>query len=264
MPMTFTMLARKGGVGRTTLSVSIAGELASRGARVLCIDLDGQASLSRVFFGSEIVEGFAPQETAAAVIAEYGSDPSEVIHATDFENISVVPAGDALEKLAVPETNSSVTTIRDLLSEVSVSFDVVVIDTPPATGVATTMAGVVAADFVLSPVVADAFGTQSIISVQRTVSEAVRFQPNLRILGYVLNQLQRSAINDAYVKTARQLHGDQVFATEIPLAVAYREAMSVRKPIGLHKPRTKAAKLIKELVNEMTTRIESSTQRSAA
>ena len=58
MTTTITMLARKGGVGRTMLTCSLAGEISRRGARVLCIDVDGQASLSRVFFGSKKIEQF--------------------------------------------------------------------------------------------------------------------------------------------------------------------------------------------------------------
>jgi len=255
------MLARKGGVGRTTLTASIAGDLARRGANVLCIDLDGQASLSRFFFGSEFVELLNPQLTAAAVISDYGSEPDEVIHATPFKNISVVPSCDALEKLATPTIPKDVMTVRRLIAEVASRFDVVLIDTPPNTNVSTTLSGIVAADFIISPVPADAFGTQSIISVQRAVGEAVRYQPNLRILGYVLNQLQKNGVNDAYVKMARQLHGQQVFNTEIPLAVAFREAMAVRTPISQYKPKIKPSKIIAELVDEITARIESTSTR---
>lgn len=261
MPTTITLLARKGGVGKTTLTASIAGDLARRGAQVLCIDLDGQASLSRFFFGSEHVERMRPDETIAAVVSDYGCDPEEVIHETPIKNIFIAPSCDTLDKLATPNIPKDVMTVRKMIAEVAGRFDVILIDTPPNTNVATTLAGIVAADFVLSPVAADAFGTQSIISVQRAVGEAVRYQPNLRILGYVLNQLQHNGVNDAYVKMVRQLHGQQVFETEIPLAVAYREAMSVRMPISQYKPKLKPAKLIAALVDEMNTRIESSSTR---
>jgi len=261
MPTTITLLARKGGVGKTMLSASIAGDLARRGAQVLCIDLDGQASLSRFFFGSEHVERLSPQTTAAAVISDYGSDPEEVIHETPIKGIFIVPSCDALDKLATPAIPKDVMTIRRMIAEVADRFDVVLIDTPPNTNVATTLSGIVAADFVLSTVAADAFGTQSIISVQRAVGEAVRYQPNLRILGYVLNQLQHNGVNDAYVKMVRQLHGQQVLTTEIPLAVGYREAMSLRMPISQYKPKLKPAKVIAALVDEINERIESTTSR---
>ena len=188
-------------------------------------------------------------------------DPEEVIHETPIKNIFVAPSCDTLDKLATPSIPKDVMTVQRMIADVEGRFDVVLIDTPPNTNVATTLSGMVAANFILSPVAADAFGTQSIISVQRAVGEAVRYQPDLRILGYVLNQLQKNGVNDAYVKMVRQLHGQQVLETEIPLAVAYREAMSLRLPISQYKPKLKPAKIIAELVDEITARIESATSR---
>lgn len=264
MTTTLSVLARKGGVGRTTIVVSLAGEFRRRGARVLCLDLDGQASLSRVFFGSEKVESLEPTRTSAAVIAGYGSEPTEVIHETPLAGVWVVPASDTLERLATPEIGEQGNTVRNLVASVAEEYDVVLIDTPPNTNVATTWSGVVASDFVISPVPADSFGTQSIISVQRTVGEAVRVNPGLRLLGYVLNQVQHSKINDAYIRMVRQLHGGQVFKTEVPLAVAFREAVAMRRPICEHSPRCKGARAIASLADEINDRIESIRERAAA
>ncbi len=264
MTITLCLLARKGGVGRTTLTASLAGEFAKRGARVLCIDLDGQASLSRVFLGPDKVEQLDPTTTTAAIIGNYGSEASEVVHGTAIDGIALVPACDALERLAKPGVGDCQSSIADLVQEVSSSFDIVLIDTPPNTNVATTWAGIVAADYVISPVPADAFGTQSIISVQRIVEEARAVNPTVGILGYVLNQVQRNGLNDAYVRTVREVHGSQVFETELPQAVAFREAMAVRMPLAQYKPKVKAAKLIGSLADEINERITSSVARRAA
>ena len=65
MPLTICLLARKGGTGKTTTTLSLAGALAQDGARVLCVDLDSQGSLSRVVYGPTEVEGLHPACTSA-------------------------------------------------------------------------------------------------------------------------------------------------------------------------------------------------------
>ena len=51
MPTVISLFAKKGGVGKTTLSLNLAGYLASQKHRVLVIDADPQASLSQGLLG---------------------------------------------------------------------------------------------------------------------------------------------------------------------------------------------------------------------
>lgn len=252
---TITMVARKGGVGRTTLTMNLAGHFAKQGVRVLCIDLDGQASLSRAFLGSNEVEGMRPSETSAAIFA---GDVTENIHATEFENLYLVPSGDALEPYASPERRDfkrDQEMIAEYLHRSANDFDLVLIDTPPQTNVATVWSALCASDFAISPVPADAFGVQSIASILNLVAN-VQAGPNpkLFVLGYVLSMLHRNSVNTAYSETLRRLHGSQVFETEIPHAAAFKEAISERKPIGFYKPRVKGSKLIAALATEIEQR----------
>ena len=92
-----SLVARKGGVGRTSLTWNLAGAFALEGGRILCVDLDGQSSLSRVAFGNEFVESLRPTETIAAVFSGCDPDPRSLIQKTAFDNIHVVPSGNALD-----------------------------------------------------------------------------------------------------------------------------------------------------------------------
>lgn len=264
-PTTITMVARKGGVGRTTLTMNLAGYFAKQGVRVLCIDLDGQASLSRAFLGSMEVEALRPAETAAAIFA---GDVTDNIHATDFENLSLVPSGDALEPFATPERREfgrDQDLISEYLHRVSGDFDLVLIDTPPQTNVATVWSALCASDFAISPVPADAFGVQSIASILNLVANVqAGANPRLLILGYVLSMLQRNSVNDAYRNTLRRLHGNQVFDTEIPHAAAFKEAICERKPLINYKPRVKGSKLITALGKEIEQRAAAASGGKAA
>ena len=48
---TYVFANQKGGVGKTTVTLGITSALADRGARVLLIDLDPQASATKVLDG---------------------------------------------------------------------------------------------------------------------------------------------------------------------------------------------------------------------
>lgn len=255
-PTTITLLARKGGVGRTTLSLNLAGYYAKDGARVLCLDLDGQASLSRAFLGSTEVESFRPSQTTAAIFA--GECPDEIV-STPFENISLVPAGDALEPLATSVRRDFARDqllIREFIESTGHQFDLVIIDTPPQISVSTVWSALTASHYVISPVPADTFGVQSISSVLGLVAD-VQSTANreLQVLGYVLSMLMRNSVNDGYRETLRRLHGPQIFENELPMAAAFKEAVAERGPINHVKPRTKAAKTLTALAKEIESRI---------
>ena len=254
------LVGRKGGLGRTTTTLSLSGAFAQDGLRVLCVDMDGQASLSRCLFGNRHVEETHPANTVAGLFdPRYDPLPEEVIQPTRFKNISLLAAGDGLEPFGIPTTErlgEEQWVLKRFFAEVEKDFDLVLIDTGPNTTTLTSWSSLAASDYVLSPVLPDAFGTQSVISVQRlTESVQRRANPRLRILGYFINMFQKNAVNQAYEQTLRGLHGGQVLKTVVPLQVVYREAVAERTPVTILKPKVKAAKVVRELVDEVSERM---------
>jgi cellulose biosynthesis protein BcsQ len=65
----------------------------------------------------------------------------------------------------------------------------------------------------------------------------------------------RLAIHRAYEAMLRQLYGESVFATTIPIGADFKEAVAIRKPIVEHKPRGASAKSIKALADELLSRV---------
>ena len=86
MPI-ISLIALKGGVGKTTLTHQSAGALALAGKRVLCLDNDAQASLSSGIFGPSTVEAMDPADTIAALYAGLDPLPEQIIRPSGLAGI---------------------------------------------------------------------------------------------------------------------------------------------------------------------------------
>ena len=65
----------------------------------------------------------------------------------------------------------------------------------------------------------------------------------------------RLAIHRAYESMLRQLYGESVLTTTIPIGADFKEAVAIRKPIIEYKARGASAKSIKALADELLDRV---------
>ena len=173
----------KGGVGKTTVSLNLAYTLASRGNRVLLIDLDPQGTLSSWVVDDQdrpIIDLAAAAGVSIAnvlVPREVGTEPmslSDVTFPTRYENIHIVPAYEALVKakdgiLANPQALRFA--IDDLEAELGDDcYDYIVLDVSPTLDIKATNA-YVAADCLILPVSADGSVRRSLTATLNALKE---------------------------------------------------------------------------------------------
>jgi pilus assembly protein CpaE len=120
-----TVVSAKGGVGKTTVSTNVAGELASDGSKVLLVDLD-------LAFGDvAICLGVSPDRSMTDIVAmsghldKQGLD-SVVVHHDSGLDVVCAPSSPA-EADHIPAA-----TVTELLKVAKRLYDYVVVDTPPA------------------------------------------------------------------------------------------------------------------------------------
>jgi len=120
-----TVFSAKGGVGKTTVSTNVAGELASDGSHVLLVDLD-------LAFGDvAICLGISPERSMTDIVAMSGH--------LDQQGLSsvVVRHDSGLDVVCAPSSPAEAdhipaATVTELLQVAKGLYDYIVVDTPPA------------------------------------------------------------------------------------------------------------------------------------
>jgi chromosome partitioning protein len=258
---TVTVLNRKGGCAKTSTCFHASAAFAARGLRVLLLDTDPQSNLTQGLLGPDVVRMMPPSRTLASVLGDVGGPPlAELIVATSVPGVSLIPGSEAVERLNVtdPESTGALQyAVRDALADVGGGFDLALIDCPPNVQLC-SWASLVASDAVLVPVPPEDFGALGLLSLRRSIRR-VQAGPNpgLRMLGFLLAMANKGlAVHANYEADLREVYGDEVFRTVVPLAKDYKEAVLARKPMGVFKPKSAAAKVMAALADEILARLD--------
>jgi chromosome partitioning protein len=253
---------QKGGVGKTSCCLHLAGALAELGHSVCMVDNDPQASLTQALLGPLAASNLTPEET---VVTLYSGE------ADGFERIPVptgmgpggwlVPGSPQLFRLNVevdPDTPPDWLG-RFVASVLSYGVDYVLIDNPPNL-LGCTWSALAAADGVVVPITADDFGTQGITPVNAAMAWSHNYlNPRLALLGYLVTRYRpRLRLARDFLAALRGGYAGDVFDATVPDLAAYGEALNARLPIARHAPRSPAAAAMHAAALELLVRLEQS------
>ncbi len=226
MENTVAILLPKGGTGKTTTAVNLAGALAAKGHKVLLVDNDWQGSAT-VHCG--LKEPDELPDTLADVLA--GQVPAErAIRSLD--TFDLLPgngelANVDLQLLAMGE--AGVYRLRDALQPVADRYDVILIDSEPGMHVR-NLGALAAAHYLLAPISADYLSIKTLklfLRVLATAQARYRELPRHQV-GVVVTRFdgrQNQAIEVVeIIKALAPQAGINYFGLIIPERAAHRRA----------------------------------------
>ena len=207
---------QKGGVGKTTFALGLAGAVANTGRRVLVVDMDPQANASQTLLPDYDVEVQRDDFYTVNDILEHGVEPADLpgaIHRTGWAGVDLIPSQQALAHRDVEGATGIEMRLRrvlrglDLLDE---DYDVVLLDCPPSVGRLTVNAFLAASEIVLisHP---DSYGHNALNQIDETL-KTVRdaYDHDIEVAGLVINMFEETTEAIARTEQLRARFGDKV------------------------------------------------------
>jgi len=252
----------KGGVAKTTTTISLGAALVDLGHRVLLFDLDAQANLT-------LALGFEPgeSENTSSNIMLDNAPLLSARRKTDVENLDLIPSSSRIEtseQFLPVRTNYTTILKRAIANEANLPYDYILFDCPPALG-AITQNALAAADLLLIPTQAEYFSAYALRNMM-TLVRRIRDEdnPNLayRILVTMLDSRNRTHRN--IHDQLRSTFGEGVFNTVIEIDTKLRESSIAGLPISRYKPSARGATQYQVLAQELIEYVKETENRQAA
>ena len=243
---------QKGGVGKTTLAVNLAACAAQKGLRTLLIDSDPQGNASSYILGDKEPEKTLANyyETCLHLNLFRQSILDYVTSQTKISGLHLVACNRELENLRTKlENKHKIMKLKDGLK--NNTYDHVYFDPPPANDFF-SLSCLIAATEILVPIDCDAFSVRAAVEIKNTIDEVIAdHNPNLKILGIVVNQYQKGTKHSAgIVKELSQL-GFRILEPFIPSSVKVRESHSENKPVVVGHKDHAVALAMKDLFQKL-------------
>jgi chromosome partitioning protein len=243
---------QKGGVGKTTTTISLGASLAEYGRRVLAVDFDPQGALSA---GLGVPTHDVP--TIYELLLGSVKDTASVIAHTSVPGLDVLPANIDLSAAEVHLINEVAreSILARVLAKVADQYDVILIDCQPSLGLLTVNA-LTAAHGVLIPLECEFFALRGVALLVETIDKVRdRLNPAITLDGILATMYDSRTLHSREVlERVVETFGDTVLETVIGRTVKFPDASVSGTPITSFAPEHAAAEAYRQLARELISR----------
>lgn len=246
---------RKGGVGKTTVSLNLGYALAESGKRILLVDFDSQANLSK---GMGISEPAKDENTISQPMWADMRDlelPDKASHIKRYGKLHFISCNETLSVLEMEMVGAMRREyiLKNILDELRADYDFIFIDCGPSLGVLTVNA-LMAADSVLivsTPESDSNEGTKLLVKSIQLVRK--KYRHPLEVDGILMNMVtERMILTREMMEETRRDFGEavMVYQTTIPRTSQFGRAKKAQQSIFEFAPRGKGAAAMQAFCNE--------------
>lgn len=239
----------KGGVAKTTTTMSLGAALAENGQNVLLIDLDPQANLT---LASGLETGSVT--TSASNILIESAPLLDARLETEIENVDIIPSHpniESAEQYLPMRTNYTSTMRRAIAQSIPLPYDYILFDCPPFLG-AITQNALSAANLLVIPTQAEffsAYALRNMMGMIRRVRQESNPDLAYRILITMLDRRNRTHRN--IEEQLQTTFGKGLFDTVIEVDTKLRESPIAGLPITQYKSNTRGSQQYRVLAQEL-------------
>lgn len=255
MAKVLALMNEKGGVGKSVLTFSCAWYMASRGKRVLIVDMDGQQANVTYLAGLKTDKD---TKTVEDVLMR-DADPKDCVMPVQvFEGgvLDMVPA--TVQMAALPST-AKISKMKKMIRSLSADYDYVFLDVNPSPDWrhALTLSVLDGVAVVMLPDILSLEANRGIFDSIEEIREGTN--TGLTVIGFVLNQFDsRTRLSRAVTEKAAEMAehcGAELFETRIRKAVALAESAAAHKGVTEYAPKSGVAQDISRLADELMSRL---------
>ena len=234
---------QKGGVGKTTTTVTMGGILASSGKKTLLVDLDPHCSLS-TYMGIDADElGCSAYLLFKQMADGQPLQTGNQIVATQFENLNVLPASTAMATLdrQLGSRAGMGTVIAKALNDVEHEYSSVLIDCPPMLGILMVNA-LAASEHIIIPVQTEFLALKGLDRMLRTL-EMIEKSRKMDLLHTIVPTMydRRTRASKDTMSVLQKRYADRLWNSVVPVDTQFREASRAGVPLSIMMPGSRGA-----------------------
>lgn len=250
---TWTISNQKGGVGKTTTVVTLAGIMSGKGHKTLMVDMDPHGSLTSYFGLDPDAIEYSVYELFQDRRFQSEAEINRLIWETRFDNLYLLPASTAMATLdrQLGAQNGKGLVILHALAKISVNFSHTFIDCPPNLGILMVNA-LAACEKLIIPVQTEFLalkGLERMLNTITMISRSRQYELPFTILPTMFDKRTRASLRA--LRNLQQKYPENIARSVIPVNTQFREASQMGVPLPLLDSADRGVKAYKNFLDEL-------------